>query len=202
MTKNPRRLIKWPVTIRTKHLALRPLRASDCELWLRGSVERKPKQYKYDPGPIDMKKCTKRWFQELYRRHAKLAREDKVYILGIFSKKTGEHLGVTDIATIRRAENQWASLGYFIHNQFWDNGYATEAVKAAVTFAVQKLHYNRLEAAINLDNHRSIALAKAIGMKREGIRQKFFYENNRWVDHVIYVALPRHRRLKPRAPIL
>jgi L-amino acid N-acyltransferase YncA len=75
---------------------------------LQGFDQRKPKQYKYDPG---------------------------------------QHLGATDTATIRRADNQWANLG-----------------------------------AINLDNRRSIALAKSIGMQREGIRKHFIYENNQWVD--------------------
>lgn len=96
-----------------------------------------------------------------------------------------------DLSTIRRGHYQWAILGYEIHNQHWKQGFGKEAVRAALIAGFETLHYYRIEAAINLDNQASIALAQSVGMQRECIRRGFIYENEQWVDHLIYVALRR-----------
>lgn len=61
-------------------------------------------------------------------------------------------------------------------------------------------NFNRIEAAINLDNSTSIAFAESIGMKKECIRRGFIYENEQWVDHLIYVAIPRDFGLEEKPP--
>lgn len=100
------------------------------------------------------------------------------------------HIGNIDLSTIRREENQWANLGYSIHNQYQSQGFGQEAVCAAIIAGFEHLNYHRIEAAINLDNDRSISLAERVGIKKECMRPGFFYENEQWVDHLIYVALP------------
>jgi len=39
-------------------------------------------------------------------------------------------------------------------------------------------------------------------MEREGIRKRFIYENNTWVDHLMYVALPHHFQVSEKKPVL
>ena len=58
------------------------------------------------------------------------------------------------------------------------------------------------EAAINLDNRKSIRLVKAIGMKREGIKKRYWFEDGKWVDHLIYVANPEDVGFRPLKPKL
>lgn len=43
-----------------------------------------------------------------------------------------------------------------------------------------------MEAQINVDNVISRKLAESVGMELEGIRKGFIFENEEWVDHVIY----------------
>jgi RimJ/RimL family protein N-acetyltransferase len=43
-------------------------------------------------------------------------------------------------------------------------------------------------------------MVKALGMKKEGIRKKFWYEDNLWVDHLIYVATPEDIGMKSQKP--
>lgn len=104
------------------------------------------------------------------------------------------------MATIRRVDNQWANIGYVVHNQFWRRGYASEAVRAALIAGFTKLGYHRIEAAINLDNIASITLAQRVGMQDEGIRRGFFYENGEWVDHRIFAAIPSDLNLQAQPP--
>lgn len=127
--------------------------------------------------------------------------QDRDYIFGVFRRETNHHLGNIDLSTIRREENQWANLGYGIHNQYQKQGFGLEAVRAAIIAGFEHLNYHRIEAAINLDNDRSISLAERVGMKKECMRPGFFYENEQWVDNLIYVALPNDFGLTEKPPV-
>jgi [ribosomal protein S5]-alanine N-acetyltransferase len=180
----------WKLKIETERLILRPQEPGDYESWCAGFTGRLPQQYKYDEGQISLDDYDANLFSDLCKRHQEQALEDYAYIFGVFSKETNQHLGNVDISTIQREEKQWANLGYSIHNHYWRQGFGKEAVRAALIAGFENLGYHRIEAAINLDNHLSIALAQSVGLKKECVRRGFYYENEQWVDHVIYVALP------------
>lgn len=190
----------WTLTIPTERLILRPQQPSDYDRWYAGFAGRSPSQHQYDDGLVSLDHCDREWFIDLCQRHQQLALSDLVFVFGIFNKQTEQHLGNIDLSTIRREEYQWAILGYGIHNQYWKQGFAKEAVRAALVAGFEILHYQRIEAAINLDNQASIALAQSIGMQKECIRRGFLYENEQWVDHLIYVALPRNLDLLEKRP--
>lgn len=182
------------IKIETKRLIIRPLELADYKKWIDGYSERKPKTYKYDSGPTNPKDFPKSRFTKLVRKHRKIAKEDKVYVFGVFLKSTGQHVGSLDLATIQRYNMNWANLGYVVHNNFHGMGYAKEFVKAGMELGFKKLGYKRIEAAINLDNMPSIALAKSVGMKLECTRPKFFFENNKWADHLVYVKISKSKK--------
>lgn len=180
----------WNLRIETERLVLRPQQSIDYEVWYAGFSERFPSQHQYDDGRVNLDHCDRDWFTTLCQRHHQTALRDELYVFGIFNRQTKQHLGNIDISTLKRGEYQWAILGYEIHNQFWKQGFGKEAVRAALIAGFESLNFQRIEAAINLDNSASITLAESIGMQRECIRRKFFYEAEQWVDHLIYVALP------------
>ncbi len=185
------------IKVKTKRLIIRPLKYTDYQAWLNAYTSRKPKMHKYDGNPIDPSGKTKTWFNKLVRKHKKNASDDKVYVFAIFDKRTKEHVGSLDFATIQRYNMNWANLGYAVHNTHQGKGYAKEFVTAAIQkIAFTKLKYKRVEAAINIDNRRSINLAKTVGMKKECVRPEFFFENGEWVDHVIYIFLSKNRKLE------
>lgn len=194
--------MSWTLTITTKRLILRPQQVSDYEQWYIGFSNRLPMQHKHDPGRENLEGCDRAWFLQLCQHHQQLALSDQVYVFGVFSQKTNQHLGNIDLSTIRRADNQWAVLGYTIHNQHWRQGFGKEAVQATLISGFTHLSYHRIEAAINLDNLASIALAKSVGMKQECIRRGFIYENEQWVDHWIYVAIPSDLDLSEKPPAI
>jgi [ribosomal protein S5]-alanine N-acetyltransferase len=196
------KITPWTLKIETKRLILRPQTADDYQSWYASHAERLPSQSPYDEGQISLDNCDANWFAELCQRHQQQAAIDYAYIFAIFSKQTDRHLGYVDISTIQREEKQWANLGYSIHNQYWRQGFGKEAIKAAVIAGFEHLGYHRIEAAINLDNHQSIALAQSVGLQQECVRRGFYYENERWVDHLIYVALPSDFGLVERSPAI
>ena len=191
----------WALTIETNRLILRPQKSDDYQSWYAGFLGRLPQQYKYDEGQISLDGCDPAWFSNLCKRHQEQALSDYAYIFGVFLKETHQHLGNVDVSTIQREEKQWANLGYSIHNQYWRQGFGKEAVRAAL-MAGFEFGYHRIEAVINLDNHFSIALAQSVGLQKECVRRRFYYENGEWVDHLIYVALPFDFGLDEKAPAI
>jgi [ribosomal protein S5]-alanine N-acetyltransferase len=183
------RQLTWPLIIETDRLMLRPQEPKDFGAWYEGFAGRSPSQSCYDEGRIDLDSYNSDWFFGICERHQEQALRDYAYIFGVFSKATQQHLGNVDLSTIQREEKQWANLGYCIHNQHWRQGFAKEAVNSLLLAGFKDLGYHRIEAAINLDNHASIALAKSVGLEQECVRRGFYYENEQWVDHVIYVGI-------------
>ncbi|MEO0986356.1 MAG: GNAT family protein [Cyanobacteria bacterium J06639_14] len=194
--------VSWTLTLETERLILRPQEPKDYQAWYAGFSGRLPPQHQYDEGPIDLSECTADWFSKVCQQHQAQALADYAYIWGIFSKPANQHLGHVDLSTIQREEKQWANLGYGIHNQHWRQGFGKEAVRAALKAGFEQLGYHRIEAAINLDNVASIALAHSVGLRKECIRRGFYYENQQWVDHVIYVVLPPDIGLLERPPAI
>lgn len=56
-------------------------------------------------------------------------------------------------------------------HQFWSRGFAKEAAAAAVLFAFKSLKLHRIDAGVDPKNKASVTVARAIGMKLEGIRR-------------------------------
>jgi [ribosomal protein S5]-alanine N-acetyltransferase len=75
-------------------------------------------------------------------------------------------------------------------------------VRAALRAGFESFGYHRIEAAINLDNYISITLAQSVGLQKECVRRGFYYENEQWVDHLIYVALPHDLGLIEKPPAI
>jgi [ribosomal protein S5]-alanine N-acetyltransferase len=188
------------LTINTERLILRPQQPTDYEHWYAGFAGRSPSQRQYDDGLVGLDHCDRQWFADLCQRHQREALTDQFFVFGIFSRPTGQHLGNIDISTLRRGEYQWGILGYEIHNQYWHQGFGKEAVRAALIAGFEILGYHRIEAIINLDNQVSIALAQSVGMQKECIRRRFLYENEQWVDQLIYVALPADFGFEEKPP--
>ena len=60
----------------TQRLIIRPLEENDYETWLRGFVNRKPSQFKYDKGQVDMSESTEPWFAALIVRQQQAIEAD------------------------------------------------------------------------------------------------------------------------------
>ncbi len=150
---------------------------------------------------MDPKKCTVAQFKKLTKRHEGLAKKDRVYVYAAFEIKTGTLIGAVDIFVMCRDQYQMGNLGYQIHNCYWGKGFGSEAAKAGLKIGFSQLKLNRLEASINLDNKGSVALAKSIRMRSEGIKRGYLFENKRWVDHYVFVANPKDVGLKPCKPL-
>ena len=79
-------------------------------------------------------------------------------------------------------------VGWRLSNQHWGKGYATEAAKAALEYAFNKLNLNEVVSFTTLANIRSIAVMQKIGMSNSG--QNFMHPDievsHVQCEHVLY----------------
>ena len=189
--------------ILTKRLVLRPLDKGDFYAWQQNRLTRLSPNGKFDIGPKSEKECTAGEFKKklafFYQTQAK---QDKMYVLCVFLRSSGEMIGQIDLLTVCRRDRQVANLGYAIHNQFWAKGSGKEAALGGIQFAFLYLGFHRLEAITDRGNLRSIRLAKAIGMKPEDLKRKYLFENGKWIDQLMYSVIPENIGMKAKHPTL
>ena len=169
----------------TARLVLRPLEVSDYNVWRQGFLDRKVQQHKYDQEDGAKLDCDVVCFENIVAQHKVMMEKDDLYIWAMFDKK-GNHIGMLNIVTIARGHFEWCELGYYVHNQFWRNGYAAEGVQAVLQLARDVLKFHRVEAHVNLDNHASQRLLDKLGFTYECIRKGFIYEFDAWTDNKVY----------------
>ena len=82
-----------------------------------------------------------------------------------------------------------AEVWYKIHSDYWQNGYATEALKGLLQFSFNDLNLHRIEAGCAVENLASIKVLEKAGMKREGMKRKVLPIRNEWKDNYFYAIL-------------
>ncbi len=114
---------------------------------------------------IQSKEWIQNWIQERQKNYASRHGLGKWMVV---VKESGEAIGYCGLAYLPdiagRAE---IALGYRLARRFWGSGFATEAVSAMLEYAFNQLGVRRVVATIAPGNHRSIRVAKKIGMRYE-----------------------------------
>lgn len=87
-----------------------------------------------------------------------------------------------------------AEAWYKIHKDFWNNGYATEALKRILTFGFEVLHLHRIEAGCAVENIGSVRAMEKAGMIREGLKRKALPLKDGWSDTLEYAILSTDKK--------
>lgn len=182
-------------TFRTRRLVLRPYRASDYAAWKRWGEGVLPPKNPFDWSPSRGHRWNRAEFAKLLKKHGANARADRQHVWVVFERRSGAVLGYVDVATLHRGPLQKGNLGYRLDNRYWGKGFGREMLQRMIPVVLRELRLQRLEAVIDLDNRASRALATAVGLKREGVRKNYYYQNKRWDDQVVYIATREMYRL-------
>lgn len=81
-------------------------------------------------------------------------------------------------------------------------GYAKEAARAAVEIAFRVLCLHRLECGIDPKNKASLKVASGIGMKKEGLRRGYYFEESKWVGNLFYSIVPEDVGIRSTRPAI
>ncbi len=88
----------------------------------------------------------------------------------------GKHIGAVSVSMDE--SRQIGELGWIINRRYQNNGYATEAAKAVLSFAINELKLRKVVAHCDYRNEPSCCVMKKIGLsleRNDGIR---YYKNN------------------------
>ncbi|MER6511563.1 GNAT family N-acetyltransferase [Nonomuraea sp. NPDC001636] len=98
-------------------------------------------------------------------------------------RETGAAAGMVNINSIIRGRYQGASIGYAAFAPSAGRGYMTDGLTLALRHAFGDLRLHRLEANIQPANKASLALARRLGFRYEGLSPDYLYIDGAWRDH-------------------
>ena len=86
-------------------------------------------------------------------------------------------------------ENRSAELGYSYSREYWNHGYATQALQAVIDAVFLSLPVNRLEAQHDVRNPASGRVMEKCGLRKEGILRNRILNKGEYVDTALYALL-------------
>lgn len=100
--------------------------------------------------------------------------------LAIIHKESGRLIGVIALEPDkRRPELPSREIGYSLDENFWGNGYMTEAAKAVIKYGFEEMKLDVIAICTSLVNERSARVIEKCGFKFEGVTRRCYktYEN-------------------------
>ena len=165
-------------------VTLRPLRRSDARAWRearrRNSAWLSPWDATVPPGG-DARPTT---FSSLVRRLAKAARRGSTYPFVV--EVDGRFAGQVSINNIVRGSAQFASVGYWIDQEFAGRGVMPRAVAMAIDHCFFTAMLHRLEICIRPENTNSLRVVEKLGIHEIGYAPRFLHIDGAWRDHRIF----------------
>jgi ribosomal-protein-alanine N-acetyltransferase len=98
-------------------------------------------------------------------------------------------LGAVSLNEIVRGSFQSAYLGYYAFEPHSGSGLMSQGVALELRRAFSQLRLHRVEANIEPDNTRSIALVQRLGFRLEGLSPRYLKTGGRWRDHERWALL-------------
>jgi ribosomal-protein-alanine N-acetyltransferase len=98
-------------------------------------------------------------------------------------RPSGALVGVIALSEIVLGVFRSAYLGYAGFAATGGRGLMTQALRAAVRYAFDEIGLHRVEANIQPENVRSIALAQRAGFTKEGLSPGYLFIDGAWRDH-------------------
>jgi ribosomal-protein-alanine N-acetyltransferase len=90
---------------------------------------------------------------------------------------------------VRRGVAQAANLGYWMGEEYANQGYMTDAVRVLLPHAFQALGLHRIDAACIPENRPSRHLLEKFGFREIGEAKGYLKINGEWRDHLLTSAL-------------
>lgn len=117
-------------------------------------------------------------------RHIKNFNANKAYEFAITNKETGELFGA--IALSNNQSFNHGEIAYWIGEEYWGHGFATEAAEAVINFAFKEKNYHKIFARYFTTNPASGRVMEKLGMTKEGILKEHVIKDGHYMDLVYY----------------
>jgi len=145
--------------LETKRLILKTPKLSDMnELVL---LQSDPDVMKYIGQGVRTREETKKFLETAIQHQEK----HQFSMCSVYEKSTDKFVGQAGLIYLASDDSQpEIEVGYRLHKEFWQQGYATELSKALISWGFEHLPVNKLVAVINPANEKSRSVLEKIGM--------------------------------------
>ncbi len=99
----------------------------------------------------------------------------------------GPIIGDLAFNNIVRGAFQSCHLGYKLDAAAQGQGYMSEALRCAISYAFDELLLHRIEANVMPHNLRSRRVVERLGFSAEGLARNYLKINGTWEDHIHHV---------------
>lgn len=106
------------------------------------------------------------------------------YGFGIFVD--GAFCGEINLSSIQRGPFQNAYVGYWVDQKVAGQGIMPESVVVLARFAFEDLRLHRIQISIIPRNRSSRRVVEKLGLREEGVAERYLEINGVWEDHVRY----------------
>lgn len=173
----------WP--IRTERLILRPFEAGDLQALYEMQSDEAVVRYLYhDARSLDEVRSA------LQRKIAAAAIEGEGDGLGVAAvlRDTGEVVADISLWCVSEGHQQ-GELGFVVHPAHQGRGYATEAARPMVDFALRTIGFHRLVGRTEARNIGSARVLEKLGMRREAHLIENEWVKGEWQSELVYAIL-------------
>lgn len=179
-------LLEVPLQLETERLILRaPAQTGDGAIVNEAIIDSFPELKRWLPFAQQIPSIEETEIN-LREAYIKFIKRDSFRFL-IFTKNTGQFVGVTSIQSI-----SWdipkCEIGYWINTKYSGNGYMVEAVRELMNFGLHQLEFKRIEIRCESTNEKSRAIPEKLSFELEGIlkNDEFSADGSKLTDTCVY----------------
>lgn len=100
----------------------------------------------------------------------------------------GEFVGSVGIKPQTGWQSHTAEIGYWIGEEYWGKGIATEALRLMTELAFSELGFKKLFAPVLEPNRASMRVLEKSGYVLEGVLRKEFFKSGHYFDGYCYAS--------------
>ncbi len=170
-----------------RRLVMRPLISDDFSQWREVRTVNEDWLTKWEPARIPGQPDVVTSRQAFASRCAARQRERQLgtgYGFGVFVDQ--QLIGEMNVSAIQRGPFQNAYVGYWIDQRYAGQEYTPEALVVAMKYAFESLQLHRLQIAIIPRNRPSRRVVEKLGLRLEGMAERYLEINGTWEDHLRY----------------
>lgn len=170
-------------TPRGEPIVLRPFRLRDQEEFTEARRRDKGWLTPWDPTSPDGD-APPTTYREMVRRYRSRARtkESLAFLIELHGEIVGQINGNSIVWGAARS----FSAGYWVSSRVAGRWIAPTAVALLGDYGIGGLGLHRLELGIRPENTASLAVARKLRLREEGLRPNFLHIDGAWRDHLIF----------------
>jgi RimJ/RimL family protein N-acetyltransferase len=160
----------WATAITTERLVVRPWRLDEADRFF--DIYRRPEVVRWlGAEPMQERREA---IEMIQRGHCRLRADRRFGTWAVVDQSRGVPVGGVILKPLPDGEGE-VEIGWQLHPDSWGNGFASEAARAVLERGLAD-GLVEVWAVVDLDNHRSAAVCRRIGMELLGTTRRWYHE--------------------------